>query len=145
MIPSHLQYINKCVIFYLGATRIAVRLNFSYIKKKQLHLVVAVASFVLITVTTMLIVSNNVLTFRMYFPHTNISFLKGACMTSHTVQKANRYPLSIAPGYKPIIIISIEHTFVNIIMTIADSFLHHFLKTLPKAQVIQFGTFLRSF
>lgn len=47
MIPSHLQYINKCVIFYLGATRIAVRLNFSYIKKKQLHLVVAVASFVL--------------------------------------------------------------------------------------------------
>ena len=87
---------------------------------------------ILITVTTMLIVSNNVLTFRMYFPHTNISFHKGACMTSHTVQKANRYPLSIAPGSTPIIIISIEHTFVNIIMTIADSFLHHSLKTLPK-------------
>ena len=47
MIPSHLQCINKCVIFYVGATRIAVRLNFSYNKKKQLTLGMAVASFVL--------------------------------------------------------------------------------------------------
>ena len=46
MIPSHLKWINKCVIFYVGATRIAVRLVFSY-KKNQLSLARAVASFVL--------------------------------------------------------------------------------------------------
>ena len=46
MIPSHLQCINKYVMFYIGATRIAVRLVFSY-KKNQLSLARAVASFVL--------------------------------------------------------------------------------------------------
>ena len=47
MIPSHLKWINKCVIFYVGATRIAVRLVNSYNIKKQLSLARAVASFVL--------------------------------------------------------------------------------------------------